>query len=122
MTFLDVLRQVREVTLGAYANQDVPFEKLVEELQPERDLSRQPLFQMLFSLQNTPLEESELPGIALTPFAPGEAAARFEMTFDMTGSGEHLGGALRYNVDLFEKAPSSRICRTLYALAPGRGA
>jgi amino acid adenylation domain-containing protein len=109
MSFLDVLRQVREVTLGAYANQDVPFEKLVEELQPERDLSRQPLFQIMFALQNTPLEESELPGIAITPFAPGEAAARFEMTLDMTEFGEQLGGALRYNVDLFEESTIKRL-------------
>jgi amino acid adenylation domain-containing protein/FkbM family methyltransferase len=109
MSFLDVLRQVREVTLGAYANQDVPFEKLVEELQPERDLSRQPLFQILFALQNAPLGESDLPGITLTPFAPGEAAARFEITLDMTEFGEQLGGALRYNVDLFEESTIKRL-------------
>ncbi|HEX7774830.1 MAG TPA: condensation domain-containing protein, partial [Pyrinomonadaceae bacterium] len=109
MSFLDVLRQVREVTLGAYANQDVPFEKLVEELQPERDLSRQPLFQILFALQNAPLGESDLPGITLTPFAPGEAAARFEITLDMTEFGEQLGGALRYNTDLFEESTIKRL-------------
>jgi amino acid adenylation domain-containing protein len=109
MSFLDVLRQVREVTLGAYANQDVPFEKLVEELQPERDLSRQPLFQVLFSLENAPLEESVLPGITLTPFGSGESAARFEITLEMSEFGERLGGALRYNVDLFEESTIKRM-------------
>jgi amino acid adenylation domain-containing protein len=109
VSFLDVLRQVREVTLGAYTNQDVPFEKLVEELQPERDLSRQPLFQVLFSLENAPLGESDLPGITLTPFGSGESAARFEITLDMTEFGERLGGALRYNVDLFEESTIKRM-------------
>lgn len=64
-TFEAVLKQVKETALGAYAHQDLPFEKLVEELQPDRNLSHNPLFQVLFSLQNAPRQAFELSGLKL---------------------------------------------------------
>ena len=79
-TFVELLRRVKEVCLGAYAHQDVPFEKLVEELQPERDLSRSPLFQTMFVVAEHPQQELQLSGLKLSRVGGESATAKFELT------------------------------------------
>ena len=106
----EVLRRVREVTLGAYQNQDVPFEKLVEELQPERDLSRSPLFQVMLVLQNNEQEELHLPGVGLSGFAIKSNVAKFDLQLTLNeGRGEGLAGEIAYAVDLYEKGTVERM-------------
>src|SRR4028118_1085235 len=108
-TFLELLGRVREVTLGAYAHQDLPFEKLVEELQPERSFSHHPLFQVVFSLQNTPIQALELPGLTLSQLNFGNPSAKFDLEFHLWESPEGLRGQVVYSIDLFDDATISRM-------------
>ncbi|BAZ14314.1 amino acid adenylation domain-containing protein [Calothrix sp. NIES-4071] len=101
-TFLELLERVRETTLGAYDHQDLPFEKLVEELQPERTLSHTPIYQVMFVLQNAPIGTFELPGLTLTPLELEDAAARDDLFLSMMETETGLSGELVYNSDLFE--------------------
>ena len=101
-TFRELLGRVREVALGAYAHQDLPFEKLVEELQPARDLSRAPLFQIKFVWQRDELEGVRMPGLSLTPFDVEGASAKFDLTLFVVESKRGLGGMLEYNTDIFD--------------------
>src|SRR5215475_979066 len=101
-SFRDVLAQVKETTLGAYDHQDLPFEKLVEEIQPERNLSHNPLFQVLFSLQNVVRPDFELPGLTLRFMDLEQIAAKFDISVFLSESLEGVGGRLEYNTDLFD--------------------
>ncbi|HEY3581717.1 MAG TPA: condensation domain-containing protein, partial [Pyrinomonadaceae bacterium] len=101
-TFRDLVGRVREVALGAYLHQDVPFEKLVEELQPERALSHSPIFQVVFVLQNAPLGELALSGVNLELLPADNATAKFDLTLNLQESGDVIGGTLGYSTDLFE--------------------
>ncbi|HZI15720.1 MAG TPA: condensation domain-containing protein, partial [Myxococcus sp.] len=108
--FLHLLRQAKESALGAYAHQDVPFERLVEELQPARDLSRSPLFQVFFALQNTPEAPLQEGALAPRPFElKGSATSKFELHLNLTDGPEGFQGALGYNTDLFEAATVHRM-------------
>ena len=108
-TFGELLGRVREVTLGAYAHQDVPFERLVEELQLERDLSRTPLFQVVFTFQNTPAESFELPGIRISAEPQESETAKFDLTLVMEETPHGLYGSFEYNTDLFDAATVRRL-------------
>jgi amino acid adenylation domain-containing protein len=100
-TFSELLRRIRETALGAYAHQDLPFEKLVEELQPERDLSRSPLFQVWF-VQNAPAEALELEGLRLTAMEGAGETVRFELELGFQERGGMIIGRVEYNRDLYE--------------------
>ncbi|PYS76408.1 MAG: non-ribosomal peptide synthetase, partial [Acidobacteria bacterium] len=108
-SFRELLGRVREVCLGAYAHQEVPFERLVEELRPERSLSRTPLFQVMFALQNTPREVARAGELSLR----AEALETGRAKFDLTLVAEELDGGVRvmlsYRTDLFEAGTIARM-------------
>jgi amino acid adenylation domain-containing protein len=107
--FIQLLRRVRESCLGAYSHQDVPFEKLVEEVEPERDLSRHPLFQVMFILQNAPTMALELQGLRVNPLEVGATASQFDLTLSMANSDAELSGVLWYDTDLFDEPTIARL-------------
>jgi amino acid adenylation domain-containing protein len=108
-TFQELLGRVRETTLGAYAHQDVPFEKLVEELQPARDLAHAPLFQVLFVLQNAPQQALSLEGLELSVLDVESTTTRFDLVLNMTETQEGLSGEVSYNTGLFDAATIERM-------------
>ncbi|HDQ71431.1 MAG TPA: amino acid adenylation domain-containing protein, partial [Chloroflexi bacterium] len=103
--FEDLVAQVREVTLEAHAHQDVPFERLVEALQPERDMSHTPLFQVMFALQDTAALDVALADLSLSGLAFESEIAKFDLTMSVEDVAEDLIVAIEYNTDLF--APST---------------
>jgi amino acid adenylation domain-containing protein len=118
-SFRELLVQVREVTLEAYAHQDLPFEKLVEELQPQRDLSRTPLFQVMFVLQNTSIPTLEIPGLTLNPLDFDSRTAKFDLTLVMGETDEGMIGSLEYNSDLFYGTTIDRMLGHFQTLLEG---
>ncbi len=101
LTFLDALTHVREVCLGAYAHQDIPFEQLVEELQPERDLSRSPLFQVMFTVQNTAQGGLDMAGMTRSPVTVNQTTAQFDLSLTLTTNEKGLMTTAEFNTDLF---------------------
>lgn len=115
-TFRELLKRVRQAALGAYAHQDLPFEKLVDALQLERDLSRSPLFQVMFVLQNEPLRPLKLAGLKLNPIHVHSGTAKFDLLLSLEESADGIGGFIEYNTDLFDAATIARMlghCQTL---------
>lgn len=109
-SFEELLSRVRQVALDAYAHQDLPFELLVEKLQPERSLSYTPLFQVMFSLDNAPSEPFALPGLSFDPLELDTGIAKFDLTLSMEETQQGLKGRLEYNTDLFD---ARRMTRTI---------
>ncbi|MBD8529924.1 non-ribosomal peptide synthetase [Massilia sp. CFBP 13647] len=108
--FADFLKSTRESCLDAYAHQDLPFECLVEALNPQRSLSHSPLFQVMFVLQNTPLQSAAFSDIDVAPvaFESSAGSARFDLTLGMKETPQGLIGSLEYNTDLFDRATMLR--------------
>ncbi len=118
-TFEELLHQVKETCLGAYAHQDTPFERLVQELAPERDLSRTPLFQVVFTLQNAPRERIELPKLTLSTASAESGTAKFDLTLGMTEGATSLLGWFEYSADLFDASTIDRLLAQFEVLLQG---
>ncbi|MBW4417621.1 MAG: amino acid adenylation domain-containing protein [Myxacorys californica WJT36-NPBG1] len=110
-SFRELLDRVREVALGAYAHQDLPFSKIVEHLQPERHLNQTPLFQVLFVLQNAPMPPLELPGLTLTPLEAENHASKFDLVLFMVETPEGLAGTWKYNREFCDQATLTRFSK-----------
>ena len=118
-SFLELLGRVRDVTLGAYDHQDVPFDQVVEALQPPRDPSRTPLFQVLFVLQNLPVTALRLDNLTLSQLPVTTRVSKFDMTMAIEGTEGGLGGMLEYNADLFDASTIMRMLGHYQALLEG---
>ncbi|NUP19813.1 MAG: amino acid adenylation domain-containing protein, partial [Streptomyces sp.] len=119
-TFGDLLARIRETDLSAYAYQDVPFDKLVDELNPSRSAARSPLFQVMLALQNVPEARWDLEGLAVEQIPPAEdPAARFDLSFSLgerwSGQGvpAGMGGGILYAADLFDEETVRRLAGRL---------
>ena len=118
-TFRELLLRVREVALGAYAHEDLPFEKLVAELQPARDMSRAPLFNVMFTLQNAPQETLELSGLRIVREATGNHETKFDLVFNLLEVGGQIEGSVEYNIDLFDDGTVSQLLDHFQVLLQG---
>lgn len=110
-SFRELLIRVREVTLGAYSHQDMPIEKLVEILQPERSLRYHPFFQVFFVFQNAPMEKLELPGVNVCTLKPRNVTSLFDLELYIHEAEDGLQGNLEYKTDLFDEATMIRLIK-----------
>jgi NRPS condensation-like uncharacterized protein len=115
-SFLELLNRVRQVTLEAYENQNVPFEKLVKELNVKRDLSRNPLFQVWYTLQNTAVEGLELTGLQVRALEFENPTAIFDLEFILEYMSQGIKGRLRYKTDLFEASTIVQMLKSFQTL------
>lgn len=115
----EVIERVRVACLGAYTHQDLPFERLVEELQPVRDVSRSPLFQVMFDMQNVLTPEAGIRGLHFAPLEIENQTSKFDLTLTVQDTEEGLIGAIEYNTDLFEETTMQRMLRHFQKLLEG---
>jgi non-ribosomal peptide synthetase component F len=108
-SFEELLGRVREVALQAYTHQDLPFEQLVQTLQPTRDLSYTPLFQVMFVLDDARVPSVKLPELTVSSYSVEIGTAKFDLTLSMENTADGLAGVWEYNADLFDKATIARM-------------
>ena len=118
-SFAGLLGRVRSAALDAFAHQDVPFERLVEELVPERDPARPPLFQVLFALQNVPVGELAVPGLSLAQLPLAGGAAKLDLTLTLGEDSGGFSGTLEHNTDLFDGTTVQRLAARFVTLLEG---
>ncbi|HYG12126.1 MAG TPA: condensation domain-containing protein, partial [Pyrinomonadaceae bacterium] len=115
-SFRETLREEKRVCLEAYAHQDLPFEKLIEELKPERSLRHSPLFQVMFDVETNPLESFELPDLSVNSLPAGEEFAKFDLELTISNSAPDTTVSLKYNTDLFDADTATRMLRHFQVL------
>jgi len=118
-TFKELLGRVRKVAVGAYAHQDLPFEKLVEELQPERSAALSPFFQVVFAVRNDPRHTSKLTGLTMTPFEISGGTSKSDLYLSIMDDHDNLRARCEYKTDLFNAATIDRFLRHYQTLLEG---
>jgi amino acid adenylation domain-containing protein len=118
-TFADLLKQIRQIALSAYAHQDIPFEHLVENLNPERSLSYSPLFQVMFTLQNHEESEINLPELSIQTLEQESTIAKFDLTLNVSDTSDHLALSWEYATDLFKANTIQRMAEHFAILLEG---
>jgi amino acid adenylation domain-containing protein len=121
-TFCELLARVRAATLGAFAHQEVPFERLVEELAPGRSLTHTPLFQVLFALRDTGRGELRIAGLRAEPLAAASGGVKFDLELELAEEGERIAGTLVYRADRFDAGTVERMAEHLRVLLEGAAA
>ncbi len=115
-SFLESLKRVRKAAIDAFAHQDIPFERIVEELRPERDLNLQPIFRTVMALQNAPWQELRLRGLRTLPAGAEYSTARFDLELHLVQSGDGLEGLAAFSRDVFERRSIERLVKRFQLL------
>lgn len=118
-TFRTLMKRIYQMCIGGFAHQDMPFEQLVEELQPDRDMSRNPLFQVMFIHQNIDWKNPEVPDLEVNPMVIESKTAKFDLTMAVLETRDTLSLNMEYSIDLFDNATIERMLRHFRTLLEG---